>query len=172
MNRRLFVILCGVLIFSGCATLGDKLFSGADRTVQQFFTDLERNDRQAAYNLFGKGLSQKVSFDQFDQLIADFQERWGRIESEETALMPFHERQGEQNFIPLNTKEEQIKRYTYDVKFSNAGINFDLTLVPDGQQYKIVWFSFWGSTVYLTPDVTKKISQLFNKSEPSDQYRE
>ena len=80
--------------------------------------------------------------------------------------MPFHERIGERNFIPLGISEEQIKRYIFEVQFNQAQINCDLTLVPDGNEYKIVWISFWGSGVYMTPDITDKIQELFSK--PAD----
>ncbi|MBF0490064.1 MAG: hypothetical protein HQL15_05525 [Candidatus Omnitrophica bacterium] len=95
------------------------------------------------------------------------QDHWGRIQEEDTAVMPFHKRNGEGNFIPLNTSENQIKRYTYDVKFEHAEINFDLTLVSDGTQYKIVWISLWGSSIYMTPEITTKIEELFSNPENS-----
>ena len=50
-----------------------------------------------------------VSFDQFDEFMQSVREQWGRIESEETALMPFHKRQGEGDFIPLNVARRANK---------------------------------------------------------------
>jgi hypothetical protein len=88
-------------------------------------------------------------------------EQWGRVVTDETALLPFHRRVGEQNFIPLNTPPEKIKRYVFDVKFDNAEMNFDLTLAPEGDSYKIIWFSIWGSSIYMTPKVQEKIEELF-----------
>ncbi len=167
---KILVVLTGVLCaLSGCATLREKIYSDADKTALGFFNDLQRSDRQAAYDLFGKGLSQTVSYEQFDQLIGTFQKQWGRIESYNTALMPFHKREGEDNFIPLNTPEDKIKRYIFDVKLENAEVNCDLTLVPDGDEYKIVWFSFWGSNIYMTPEIDKKIEGLFSKPAGTEQ---
>jgi len=158
-----------VLIFSSCATLKEKFPLGVEATAQSFFDDLQRSNNRGAYSLFAKGLSQAVSFDQFDEFMQSIREQWGRIESEETALMPFHQRQGENNFIPLNVTPEQIKRYIFDVKFENAEVNFDLTLAPEGNEYKIVWFSIWGSNNYLTPKIRAKIETLFSKEDASGQ---
>lgn len=148
---------------TGCATLKDKFPMGVDSTAQAFFDDLQRSDNSAAYGLFAKGLAQRVSFDQFDGFMQSVRQYWGRIESEETALMPFHKRQGEVNFIPLNVQPEQIKRYIFDVKFENAEMNFDLTLAPEGDRYKIVWFSVWGSSIYVNGPMREKIENLFTK---------
>ncbi len=112
--------------------------------------------------LFAKGLSQRVSFDQFDQFMQTIRGQWGRLVTDETALLPFHRRIGEQDFIPLNVPPEKIKRYVFDVKFENAEMNFDLTLAPEGETYKIVWFSIWGSSIYMTPKVQEKIEELFS----------
>ena len=78
---------------------------------------------------------------------------------------PFHRRVGEsKNFIPFRHAclKDKIKRYTFDVKFESAEMNFDLTLAPEGGIYKIVWFSVWGSSIYMTPKVQEKIQQLFS----------
>ena len=142
MNKtKLLLIMIGmIIVFAGCATLKDKFPLGVDQTAQAFFDDLQRSNNKKAYSLFAKGLSQRVSFDQFDQFMQSIREQWGRIESEETALMPFHERQGENNFIPLNVAPEKIKRYIFDVKFENAEMNFDLTLAPEGNDIKLSGF--------------------------------
>ena len=163
---KLLTILAVALIFSGgCSTLGSVAPSfNADQTAQSFFDHLQRSHRQEAYNLFAKGLSQTISFSQFDQFIDTLQEHWGRIESNQTAVMPFHKRLGESDFIPLNTLPETIKRYIFDVKFENAEVNCDLTLVLQGDEYKIVWFSFWGSSIYMTPEINEKIQKLFEVS--------
>ena len=94
-------------------------------------------------------------------------EQWGRIVTDDTALLPFHRRVGEENFIPLNVTPQQIKRYIFDVKFDNAEMNFDLTLAPEGDSYKIVWFSIWGSSIYMTAQVQEKIEQLFSNPDNS-----
>ena len=151
-----------ISVLTGCATLKDKFPLGVDATAQAFFDDLQRSNNHEAYGLFARGLSQKVSFDQFDGFMQAVREQWGRIESEDTALMPFHKRQGEENFIPLGVPREQIKRYIFDVKFENAEMNFDLTLAPEGDGYKIVWFSIWGSSIYLTGPIREKIETLFS----------
>ena len=170
-NRGMFVILMGTMfVMAGCAGLKDNLPPlDVDRTAQSFFDDLQRSDYQRAYSLLGKGLSQRVSFDQFDGFMQTLREQWGRIESDDTALMPFHRRVGEEHFIPLNVNLQKIKRYIFDVKFENARMNFDLTLAPDGDAYKIVWFSVWGSSIYMTPKVQEKIEQLFANPDKSDQ---
>ena len=158
-----FVVIVALSVLSGCATMNTVLPTSADSTAQGFFADLQRSRKQEAYDLFAKGLSQTITFDQFDQFLETLEEHWGRIESEETAVMPFHKREGEQNFIPLNTEENQIKRYTFDVKFEHAEINCDMTLVNFGSEYKIVWFAFWGSSLYMTPEINDKIQELFSK---------
>ncbi len=165
-KMKLLTTLVAVLFFlGGCATLNSVTpSSGSDQVAQKFFDHLQRSNRQEAYNLFAKGLSQTISFNQFDQFMDTLQEHWGKIESEEIALMPFHKRMGENDFIPLNTSPETIKRYIFDVKFENAEINCDLTLVPQGDEYKIVWFSFWGSSIYMTPEINEKIQKLFEVS--------
>jgi hypothetical protein len=161
-KMKLVVMAAAIFIFSGCATMKDKFPLDVDQTAQAFFDDLQKSDNQGAYDLFAKGLSQRVSFDQFDQFMQTIRGQWGRIETEETALMPFHRRAGEENFIPLNVTPQQIKRYVFDVKFEDAEMNFDLTLAPEGGGYKIIWFSIWGSSIYMTPQVQQKIEQLFS----------
>jgi len=171
MNKKriLIPITVMVLIFSGCATLKEKMPLDVDQTAQAFFDDLQRSDNQGAYGLFAKGLSQRVSFDQFDEFMQTIRGQWGRIETDDTALLPFHRRIGEQDFIPLGVPPEKIKRYVFDVKFENAEMNFDLTLAPEGDSYKIVWLSIWGSSIYMTPQVQEKIEQLFSKPDDTVQ---
>jgi hypothetical protein len=171
MNRRKLVIIMAamVFVFSGCATLKEKMPLDVDQTAQAFFDDLQKSDHSAAYSLFARGLSQRVSFDQFDQFMQTIREQWGRLETDDTELLPFHRRVGEQDFIPLNVTPQQIKRYVFDVKFENAEMNFDLTLAPQGGTYKIVWFSIWGSSIYMTPKVQKKIEELFSNPDNSGQ---
>jgi len=158
-----------VCLFSGCATINEKMPLDVDHTAQAFFDDLQKSDNQAAYNLLGKGLAQRISYDQFDEFMQTLREEWGRIESDDTALMPFHKRVGETNFIPLNLTPQQIKRYVFDVKFEDAEMNFDLTLTPEGDSYKIVWFSIWGSSIYMHPKIQEKIEQLFSNPDNSAQ---
>ena len=158
-----------IFSFTGCATLKDKLPLDVDRTAQVFFDDLQKSDNQGAYSLLGKGLSQRVSFDQFDQFMQTLREQWGRLETDDTAVMPFHRRVGEENFIPLDVTPQQVKRYIFDVKFDNAEMNFDLTLAPEGGVYKIVWFSVWGSSIYMTPKVQEKIEALFSNPDIAGQ---
>ena len=166
MNKAKWVLIAGmILVFSGCATLKEKFPLDVDQTAQSFFDDLQRSNNQAAYGLFAKGLSQRVSFDQFDQFMQTIRDQWGRVVSDDTELLPFHRRVGEENFIPLNVTPQQIKRYVFDVKFDNAEMNFDLTLAPEGGNYKIIWFSIWGSSIYMTPEVQKKIEELFSSPE-------
>ena len=172
MNKAKWIVMMTtmVFVFAGCATLKDKLPPlDVDRTAQAFFDDLQKSDNSAAYSLLAKGLSQRVSPDQFDQFMQTIREQWGRIQTDETAVMPFHQRVGEQNFIPLNVMPQQIKRYIFDVKFENAEMNFDLTLAPQGDSYKIIWFSVWGSSIYMTPKVREKIEKLFSNPDKSGQ---
>lgn len=158
-----------VLVFSGCATIKERFPLDVDQTAQAFFDDLQKSDNQGAYSLFARGLSQRVSFDQFDQFMQTIREQWGRIVTDDTALLPFHRRIGEDNFIPLNVTPAQIKRYVFDVKFDNAEMNFDLTLAPEGDTYKIIWFSIWGSSLYMTKNVQEKIEQLFSNPDNTGQ---
>jgi len=83
--------------------------------------------------------------------------------------LPFHRRAGENNFIPLNVTPQQVKRYTFDVKFEDAEMNFDLTLAPEGGTYKIIWFSIWGSSIYMKPQIQEKIEQLFSNPDNAGQ---
>jgi hypothetical protein len=167
--KCVMMIIGVIFIFSGCATLKEKFPLDVDQTAQAFFDDLQKSDNEGAYSLLGKGLSQRVSFDQFDQFMKTIRGQWGRLETDNTALMPFHRRVGEENFIPLNVTPQQIKRYVFDVKFENAEMNFDLTLAFQGGSYKIVWFSIWGSSIYMTPKVQEKIEHLFSNPDNSGQ---
>jgi len=160
--KNVVVVAVFILFFSGCATLKEKLPLDVDRTAQSFFDDLQKSDNHSAYSLLAKGISQRISFDQFDQFMQTIREEWGRIESDDTELLPFHRRIGEENFIPLNVTPQQIKRYVFDVKFENAEMNFDLTLAPEDDGYKIIWFSIWGSSIYMKPQIQEKIEQLFS----------
>jgi hypothetical protein len=166
--KWLMVMAAIVFVFSGCATWKEKLPPlDVDQTAQAFFDDLQKSDNSGAYSLFAKGLSQRVSFEQFDQFMQTIRDQWGRLEADDTAVMPFHRRAGEENFIPLNVAPQQIKRYVFDVKFEDAEMNFDLTLAPEGGTYKIIWFSIWGSSIYLTPKIREKIEQLFSNPDNS-----
>ena len=171
MNKVKGIIMMAgaIFIFSGCATIKEKFPLDVDQTAQAFFDNLQKSDNQGAYNLLAKGLSQRISFDQFDQFMQTIRGQWGRLISDDTELLPFHRRVGEQNFIPLNAAPQQIKRYVFDVKFENAEMNFDLTLAPQGDSYKIIWFSVWGSSIYMTPKVQEKIEKLFSNPDKSGQ---
>ena len=160
--KSIIMMVGAIVIFSGCATMKEKFPLDVDQTAQAFFDRLQKSDNQGAYNLLAKGLSQRISFDQFDQFMQTIRGQWGRLISDDTELLPFHRRVGEQNFIPLNAAPQQIKRYVFDVKFENAEMNFDLTLAPQGDSYKIVWFSIWGSSIYMTPKIQEKIERLFS----------
>ena len=163
----MFIILTSMVCsFSSCATMKGNVPVDPDQITQAFFNDLQKSDYEGAYSLLGKGLCQRMSYDQFDQFMQTTREQWGRIISEDTVVMPFHRRAGENNFIPLHLTPQQIKRYVFDVKFDNAEMNYDLTLAPQEGGYKIVWFSIWGSSIYMTPKVQEKIEQLF--SSPND----
>ena len=169
MNKANGVMMMAGMIIavSGCATMKEKMHLDVDQTAQAFFDNLQKPNNEGAYSLLGKGLSQRISFDQFNRFMQTLRGQWGRILTDDTELMPFHQRVGEQNFIPLHLTPQQIKRYVFDVKFENAEMNFDLTLAPEGDKYKIVWFSVWGSSIYMTPKVQEKIEELF--SSPDNQ---
>jgi len=167
--RNMISVTAMVCLFSSCATLKEKFPLDVDQTAQLFFDDLQKSDNEGAYGLFARGLSQRVSYDQFDQFMQTIRGQWGRLVTDETALLPFHKRIGEQDFIPLNTPPEKIKRYVFDVKFDNAEMNFDLTLAPEGNTYKIVWLSIWGSSIYMTPKVQQKIEELFSNPDNAGQ---
>ena len=162
--RKILTMIAVLLISAGCASVKGVLpEGGADEKAQAFFNALERDKREDAHGLFAKGLSQAVSYNQFDGFIDSIRKEWGRIESEETVLLPFHARPGEVNFIPLKADEKLIKRYTYEVTFEHAKVDFDLTLYPQEGQYKIIWMSVWGSTIYFSPEIREKIEGLFSK---------
>lgn len=165
MNKVSWVIVMTamVLSFGGCATLKEKVPLDVDHTAQAFFDDLQKSDNTGAYSLLGKGLSQRVSFDQFDGFMKTLREQWGRLESDDTQVLPFHRRAGEEEFIPLGVVPQQIKRYCFNVQYEDAQMNFDLTLAPEAGVYKIVWFSVWGSSIYMKPQIQEKIEQLFAK---------
>ena len=158
--RLLVVVMMMASALSACTTLQGGFSHDSDRVAQEFFNNLQKSDTQAAYDLFAKGLSQTVSSGQFDELITSMKDQWGGIVDEQTAVLPFHKRVGEVNFIPLGVSGEQIKRYVFEVSFDRATINCDLTLVLEEDQYKIVWVSFWGSSVYLTPEIQEKLENL------------
>jgi len=164
------MMLAMAFAFTGCATWKGKLpVLDVDQTAQAFFDDLQKSDSSAAYGLFAKGLSQRVSPDQFDGFMQTLREQWGRLETDDTEVLPFHRRAGENNFIPLNVTPQQVKRYTFDVKFEDAEMNFDLTLAPEGGTYKIIWFSIWGSSIYMKPQIQEKIEQLFSNPDNAGQ---
>lgn len=165
--KLLMVMLFITGTLSACTTLQERFSKEPGHITTDFFNDLEKSDRLAAYNLFGKGLSQTLSFNQFDELIASMENQWGKIEDSETVLLPFHQRLGEDDFIPLGVPKEKIKRYTFEVQFRNAVIDCDLTLAQKDGQYKIVWISFWGSDVHLTPAIQEKFEKLSPK--PSEE---
>jgi len=160
--RLLLVMAIITSTLSACATLQEISLNGPARMTTDFFNDLQKSDRLAAYSLLGKGLTQTVSFNQFDELIASMEAQWGRIGNYETVLMPFHKRSGEDDFIPLGVAKEEIKRYTFEVQFGNAEINCDLTLARKDGQYKIVWFSFWGSGVNSFTAIQENSNKLFS----------
>ena len=167
MNRAwyVFFITTFVCFFSSCATIKEKMPLDVDQSAQAFFDDLQKSDNHAAYGLLAKGISQRISFEQFDQFMQTIREQWGRLVTDETEVLPFHRRVGEENFIPMDVTPQQIKRYVFDVKFDNADMNFDLTLAPQNGAYKIVWFSVWGSSIYMTKQVQEKIEELFSGSD-------
>ena len=76
----------------------EKLPLDVDQTAQAFFDDLQKSDNQGAYSLLGKGLSQRISFDQFDQFMQTIRGQWGRLITDDTELLPFHRRVGEAEF--------------------------------------------------------------------------
>jgi len=161
---RLFTAMIIIAVtLSACATLQERFSNEPGRITTEFFNDLQKSDRQAAYNLFGKGLSETLSFNQFDELIASMETQWGKIQDSETVLLPFHQRLGEDDFIPLGVPKEKIKRFTFEVQFRNAIIDCDLTLAQKDGQYKIVWISFWGSDINLAPAIQEKFKSLSYK---------
>lgn len=133
--------LCFLLV--GCASMGQLAKMGPDEVAQAFIDDLQAGKESKAYALLTKGQSQHTSFDDFKEVLLSLTEKMGKIQDNETALMPFHKPAYDGNFIPLRTAPGQVKRYTYILKFGNASINCDLTIVPEDEQYKIAWFSFW-----------------------------
>ena len=151
-------VLC---LLVGCATSPSGSRMDADHSARMFFEDLRNSHEQEAYELFSDELSLRISFDQFQQLIETLESRWGKPQSEETVVMPFHVRSGESELLPSNISGEQIKRYVFEVKFDNATVNCGMTIVSLEDQYRIAWFSFWGSDIYMTSEIREKIKELF-----------
>ena len=91
MNRiKLLLITTGmVFIFSSCATLKEKFPLGVEQTAQSFFDDLQKSNNRGAYSLFAKGLSQAVSFDQFDEFMQSIREQWGESSLKKRPLCRF-----------------------------------------------------------------------------------
>lgn len=158
--RVFFVAACLMLGSLGCATMSGALPSGADRITQEFFEALQQSDTQAARNLFSQQLSGRITQERFDQYVEAIEAHWGKIESTETAVLPFHDRSAEEAFLPSDTTS--VKKYTFEVKFQNASVYCDLTLAQEDEDYRIVWFSFWGSGNYSTPDIDQKAEELFS----------
>ncbi len=152
------IVMAGAL--SACATLQGGALTGPDHVAHVFFNNLRKPDSPAAYGLFARGLSQRIAPDRFDALVAAMISQWGRLIDEEAIEMPFHKRPGEQNFIPFGIDAEKIKRYVFEIRFERAEINCALTIVPQDDQYKIVWIAFWGDSAYLTPVIQEKMESL------------
>jgi len=171
MNRldhkkiKSFIVMVAALCpLIGCASFSIVSQTSADQTAQEFFDDLKKTDEGGAYSLFSEQLAQKISSDQFAQFIESLESQWGKLQNDESVILPFHQRTGESDLIPPNVSKEEIKRYVFDVKFDNASVNCGLTLIPEGNQYKIAWFSFWGSDVYMKSDIRQKMDELFHLS--------
>ena len=168
MNKtRWGVVAVMTLALCGCATMGRDVPLNADQTAQAFFDRLQRSDYQGAYSFLGKGLSQRIAYDQFEEFMSTLRSEWGRIVTEETETMPFHKRPGESEFIPLHAAPQQVKRYIFEVKYDNADMNFDVTIAPEGDTPKIVWFSIWGSSIYLTKHIQEQMEKLFSNPDES-----
>lgn len=169
MIIRLGLITCVLVtlaaLFAGCATTqGGQAPLGPEETADAFFTHVIRSKPEKAYSLLAKGISQSIDFYQFERFMEGLQDEWGRMESAQTVMMPFHKRPGEENFIPLRVEPEQIERYIYEVTFERATMNFDITVAPQDGTPKIIWFSLWGSGLYLTPNVQDLLDRLFTDS--------
>ncbi len=160
-KQRLRTMVVFSLFMTGCATMAGRSPVTADQVAQKFFDDVRNSKERDAYELFTQELSQRISLDQFEELIAAFESEWGKIESEETAVMPFHRRAGEPDAVLANVTPEEIRRYIYEVTFENSTVNCDLTLIPEGGRYKIAWMTFWGSNASMTPEIRDKIEGLF-----------
>lgn len=140
--RRLLttMLLC---FLSGCATVGSSL--NAEGTAEAFWSNWQRSKSEAAYALFSKEQAGQMSFERFQKFIQDTQKQWGRFEDAQTVFLPFHDFIERSDLIPADVSKEQIKRYVYEVHFSDGSVNCDMTLIPQDGQYKIGWFAFWGT---------------------------
>ncbi len=164
LQRFLMMSLAGMLFSgTGCTSFSPGRMLNADRVSQTFFDALHRSQNQESYILFSKELAEKISFDQFEQLMGTMKEQWGWLESSETVTMPFHTRAGESGFIPEDIPAQEIQRYVFELQYDRATVNCGLTLIPENQEYKIAWFSFWGSDSAMTPELREKIGELFGE---------
>ena len=169
--KRLMVALTLMVAFAGCATPAakDKTPVGAEQTAQTFFDRLQRDNRQRAFDLLAQGIAETITFAKFNRLMETLHDNWGKIEAAETAVMPFHQRPGEGNFLPLHVDPDAVKRYIFSLTYANAAINCDLTLAPQDGVYKVIWFSFWGNDKDFTPEIREKIEGLFAKPDDTNQ---
>ena len=165
------IVLAGILsTWIGCTTFSPGLMD-ADRTADAFFADWQRTQAREAYDIFSLELTKKISFGHFEQFLENLGNQWGRLEEYETVSMPFHIRAGESDFIPENIPTEDVKRYTYELKFDHAAIDCALTLIRENDTYQIAWFSLWGSDNYMTPEMRDKIDELWDSSESIQRTR-
>ena len=174
MIKLLMAAVSCLFILTGCAissSSGGGLLpsAGADQAAEAFFDHWKKADAQGAYELFARPLAQAIPFDNFRDFLKTAEDQWGRLEDDETAVMPFHQRAGEGDLIAPDISADQIRRYIFNLRFDNAEVNCDLTLVPEGGGYKITWFSFWGSNSSMTPELREKMEHLFWKPVLSDQ---
>ncbi len=139
----------------------------ADHTAQDFWETFRKSDANTAYGFFSEQLITQVPLEKLTQFIQSLENEWGKLESAESVIMPFHTRPGEKDFIPPNVSNEEVKRYVYDLKFEHASVNGALSLIPQGDQYKITWFSFWGSDSTLTPELRHQMDDLFGRVKAS-----
>lgn len=161
--KRLALILMLTVAITGCATSGNKAPVGPEQVAQAFFDRLQRENNEGAFDLLAQGIAETVTFHKFNLLMETLHEQWGRLEATETVNMPFHQRPGEGNFLPLHVEEDKVKRYIFAVTYANAVINCDITVAPQQGAYKVIWFSFWGNDKDFTPEIREKIEALFAK---------
>ena len=155
------IAFVGIIISSGCATMNNNAPVNQEQVAERFFSKLQHNDRQGAYQMLSWQLTQNISYDQFEGLQQTIKDEWGSLTEAQSILLPFHQRAGEGSFLSPSLPEDKIKRYVYELTCDNAVINCDITVAPQGTEYKVFWISFWGSNIYLKPSIQQKMEELF-----------
>ena len=157
----LFAVVVGLLMYSTISYARPDM--SAEDTAQLFLEGLQGAKAESAYSLLSAGLKQMVDPNRFKEFAQSIEHQFGSLQSNESSLMPFHQRTGESDFVAQDMPKNQVKRFTYDVKFDHGAPNFDITVILEEDEYKVAWFSFWGTQAVENPQFQQKMERLFEK---------